>query len=379
MTIYVYFFGMIIGIDASRANRKQKTGIEWYSYYLIQELKKISLDSGDKFILYTPFKLQGSLAKLPSNWEEKILKWPPRYLWTQIRLAWDMFFHAPDLLFVPAHCLPLFSFVKKVVTVHDLGFKHFPKSYTWFQRIYYYYSYYWSLKMAQKIIVPSEFTKNDILKNFYSLRKKITVIPLGYTVKKSLSDNQINPNLVLNKYKIKKPFFLYVGRLEKKKNVFGLIKAYQELKSSRQQQKTPNLVLVGKYGYGYTEIKKEILISENIQEIGYIPSEDLSILYSSAFALVFPSFYEGFGLPLLEAMANKCPILASNAGSLPEIGKTAALYFNPFKTEDIKNAMLKIIENENFRQNLIKRGIKRVQSFSWQKCAQATKKVLFSN
>ncbi len=370
---------MIIGIDASRANREQKTGIEWYSYYLIQELKKIPLAPGDKFILYTPFKLQGPLAEMPINWEERVLKWPPKYLWTQVRLAWEMLFHPPGLLFVPAHCLPLFSSVKKVVTVHDLGFKHFAKTYSLFQRIYYFFSHYWSLKMAQRIIVPSEFTKNDILKNFCSPRGKITVIPLGYTSKKNLSSSQFVSDLVLGKYKIKKPFFLYVGRLEKKKNILGLIKAYQELKKSKKEIEVPDLVLGGKSGYGYAEIKKEISNSENIKEIGYIDSEDLSALYSSALALVFPSFYEGFGLPLLEAMANNCPVLASKAGSLPEVGGMAALYFDPSDPEDIKNVMLKIIKDKELRQNLIKKGNQRIQLFSWKKCAQSTKKVLFSD
>jgi len=96
-------------------------------------------------------------------------------------------------------------------------------------------------------------------------------------------------------------------------------------------------------------------------------------------ALVFPSFYEGFGLPLLEAMANNCPILSSNAGSLPEVGGDAVLYFNPFDLDDIKNVMLRIIKDKELRENLIKKGNERVQSFSWQKCAQSTKKVLFSD
>jgi len=370
---------MIIGIDASRANREQKTGIEWYSYHLIQELKKISLAPGDKFILYTPFKLQGSLAEMPTNWEERVLKWSPKYLWTQIRLAWEMLFHPPDLLFVPAHCLPLFSWVKKVVTIHDLGFKHFPKTYSLFQRVFYFLSHYWSLKMAQQIIVPSEFTKNDILKNFYSPRGKITVIPLGYNPKQSSFNAQADSNLILDKYKIQKPFFFYVGRLEKKKNIIGLIKAYKELKKSKQKLEIPGLVLGGKPGYGYAEIKKEILDSEGIKEIGYIASEDLSVLYSSALALVFPSFYEGFGLPLLEAMANNCPVLASNAGSLPEVGGAAALYFNPSDIEDIKNVMLKIIKDKELMEKLIKEGGERVKFFSWKKCAQSTKEVLFSN
>jgi len=120
---------MIIGIDVSRANKKQKTGVEWYAYYLIQELKKIPLKKGDKFILYSSEKLQKKIKELPSQWEQKILFWPFKYFWTQFRLSWEMLFYPPDYLFVPAHCLPIFCRAKTIITIHDLGFLRFPKTY----------------------------------------------------------------------------------------------------------------------------------------------------------------------------------------------------------------------------------------------------------
>ena len=122
---------MKIGIDASRANRQNKTGVEWYSYHLIQEMKKIT-PADTQVVLYTGEKLTGGLEDCPSNFSQKVLKWPPKYLWTQIRLCWELFFNAPDVLFVPAHTIPFWPIRKKTkvyVTVHDVGFARSPKLY----------------------------------------------------------------------------------------------------------------------------------------------------------------------------------------------------------------------------------------------------------
>lgn len=368
---------MIIGIDASRANKAQKTGVEWYSYYLIEELKKIPLSPQEKIILYSPNKLKGRLGILPWGWEERVLSWPVVYLWTQIRLAGEMLFRSPDILFVPSHGLPFFLPKKKVVTVHDLGFKHFPRSYTLFQRFYYFWIHFWSIRVADRIIVPSEFTKRDLEKEFKVKSKKIKVIPLGFQEQSSQVSSKAKLEF-LKKYNLKAPFFLYVGRLEKKKNIIGLIKAYQLFKNLTSESLIPDLVLVGRPGYGYSNIRKEIFSVSGIKELGYLSSSELPLAYSSALAFIFPSFYEGFGIPLLEAMANSCPILSSQAGSLPEIGGDAVLYCDPFNSESIAQGMLTLWQDREKRQKLIKKGCQRIQHFSWEKCAQATREILFS-
>jgi glycosyltransferase involved in cell wall biosynthesis len=134
---------------------------------------------------------------------------------------------------------------------------------------------------------------------------------------------------------------------------------------------------VGQPGYGYADIQKNIFSTPGVKELGYLSSQELSLIYSQALAFVFPSFYEGFGIPLLEAMANGCPVLSSCAGSLPEIGRDAVLYCNPLDLESITQGMLILSESEEKRKILIKKGYQRVRAFSWQKCAQATKKLLF--
>ena len=364
---------MLIGIDASRANRPQKTGVEWYSYHLIQELKKIPLPQGDKFILYAPEELKGDLGIMPPGWEIKILSWPLKYFWTQKRLSWEMLINPPDILFVPAHCLPIFCRAKKIMTIHDLGFKRFPKAYTFGQRIYYSLVHSFAAKYADKIITPSEFTKTEIINLYKTDPNKIVVIPLGYNKYYNLVEDKNKIEEILTKYQIKKPYLFFVGRLEKKKNIKGLVDAYQQL---LKQNYSLQLVLAGNPGFGYQEVKSQIKsLGEKICRINYVEPKDLVYLYAGAEAFIFPSFYEGFGIPLLEAMASGCPVVASNQGSLPEVAQDAALYFDPKNSLQMVEAIKRIINEQDLRKVLIEKGLARVKEFSWQKCAEKTFKI----
>jgi len=365
---------MVIGIDASRANRKEKTGVEWYSYWIIQELKKVSEKDRVRFILYTPNKLKGELKNLPKNWQEKILKWPFKYFWTQLRLFWEISNTPPDVLFIPSHALPFFIFkkIKTVITLHDIGFKRYPCLYSFRQRFYTDFVYRTAIKKATKIIVPSIFTKNELI-NFYRVKaKKIKVVYSG--IDKKLFRPVVNQK-ILDKYGIKKPFILFVGRLEKKKNLNNLIFAFSNL----IKKKNINLVLVGPVGYGYKEIKKQILKYKNILETKYVKRDDLPYLYSSAELFIFPSFYEGFGFPGLEAMACGCPVVASNQASLPEIYGSAAVYFNPNDLKEMIEKIEKVIEDKKLKEELIEKGFERIKRYSWEKCAQNILKILLTD
>jgi len=362
---------MLIGIDASRANREEKTGVEWYSYYLIQELKKIPLNNGINFILYTPNKLKGELAVLPKNWQEKILKWPLKYLWTQVKLSWEMFKNSPDVLFIPSHALPFFipKKIKTVITLHDTGFRRYPKAYSFWQRFYTNFVYRNAVKKATKIIVPSNFTKNELINLYHAKTEKIKVVYFG--IDKNLFKPTIDQK-ILEKYRIKKPYILFVGRLEEKKNIKNLISAFLLLNQPMQ------LVLVGKPGYGYKEIKKLILRSKNILEIGYVRRNDLPYLYSAAELFILSSFYEGFGFPGLEAMACGCPVIAANQTCLPEIYGPAAIYFDPNSIKEIAGRVEEIINNKSLRKELIKKGFEQVKKYSWERCARETLQILLT-
>jgi len=370
---------MIIGIDASRANKPQKTGTEWYSYHLIRTLAEI--DKENQYKLYLNKSVEEGLKNLGSNFKEKVLKWPPVRLWTQFRLSFEMLRQSPDVLFIPAHVLPLIMPKKSVVTIHDIGFEKHPELYSWKDIWYHKWAIYWAKKKASKIITISEYSKNDLIEKYKIDPEKIKVIHLGYDNDLyKLVDDQGKILSVLNKYVISRPYLLFIGRLEQKKNVLGLIEAFNILKKLGEY-KDLKLVLVGRPGYKFGSIEekiKEYGLENSVLVLGWVPQKDLAYLLNGAEAFVLPSFFEGFGLPILEAMACGTPVLASNRASIPEVAGGAAELFDPKNTEDMVNSIKKVLSNKEHKEELIEKGLERVKNFSWQKCSRETLKVLKS-
>ncbi|MFH0857273.1 MAG: glycosyltransferase family 1 protein [Candidatus Magasanikbacteria bacterium] len=371
---------MIIGIDATRATEEQKTGVGWYAFFLIQELKKI-IPKEVTVILYTNKPLQGVLKELPENWEEKILSWPPKRLWTQIRLSFEMLFHAPDILFIPAHVFPLIHPKKTIMTVHDIAAKRFPHSYSLFERLYSLWSAKFAGKYLWKVITPSHFTKKELQEVFHFGKKesdKIFVVHLGYDEaynrEKKTSDVD-----VLKKYGIVKSYFLSLGRLEEKKNTKESIRAFALWR--KRNKKDFQYVCVGGIGFGYDEIQKEKKkneFSEDILELGWIPPHDLKIIVRYAKVFLFPSLYEGFGIPALEAMASGVPVIATRGQSVEEIGGDALWYAKSTKAEDIAETLQEMSRFEEKRNEKIQKGLERVKQFSWEKMAEETWNILYT-
>jgi alpha-1,3-rhamnosyl/mannosyltransferase len=363
---------MIIGIDASQSNKNQKTGVEWYSYHLIEHLKNIPLNPGDKFILYAPEPLKNDLKNLPLGWENKILNWPLKRFWNQIRLTWELKHCPPDLFFSPGYYPPFFYSGKTVFTVHDLGLFSSLGEPSLKQKFLTRLFLKKALVKAKLILVPSFFTQKELKKNFPLINNsKIKVVPEGYS-----SDfrprNKQETRVILQKYQINKPYFLFVGRREKRKNIINLIKAYARFRKKQAADLCPELILIGQSGLEQAKIKKIIKQTKGVRVLGYVKQPDLPYFYNQALAFIFPSLYEGFGLPVLEAMASGCPVLASQASSIPEVGGKAILYFNPDKIQEIAKKMKVIFKNKKLREDLKIKGLKQVQNFSWQKCAQKT-------
>lgn len=169
---------MKIGIDASRANLSERTGTEWYSYYLIQHLKKV-IPSDTEVILYSKSPLVGDLGILPPHWRSVVLSWPPKFLWTQFRLSWEMVRNPVDLLFVPAHTIPIFHPQKTITTCHDIGFIRMPHLYSLKERMYHRLTMWFAVFFAKSIIAPSEFVKQEILHAYPVPSEKIHVIYHG--------------------------------------------------------------------------------------------------------------------------------------------------------------------------------------------------------
>jgi len=396
---------MIIGIDASRANRERKTGTEWYSFYLIQNLAIIDKTNTYWLYLDTPPTAELKIAiRNNPNFHFKYLDWPLYSFWTLGRLSLEMLWRRPDVLFVPAHTLPLFSPRKTINTIHDIAFVREQNLYfsekvktkiAGSRRLinflvklvtlgkyrsnsvdYLYWSTAFALRHAKKIITVSEFTKQEILSLYPKTKmQKISVVHNGY-------DNEIFRPLkepekmaaVLEKYGIAKPFFLYVGRLEKKKNTPALIEALSLVRENNPEIKE-KLVLIGNASFGFDEVKyviEEFNLNQEVYMPGWISEDDLPYIYNAASAFVFPTKHEGFGIPILESLACGLPTIASDLPVLREIAGEAVLYFNQNDKHDIARAMVRIIKDENLRQILIDKGLEQSHKFSWRQCAEKT-------
>jgi glycosyltransferase involved in cell wall biosynthesis len=357
----------VIGLEATRANKKQKTGTEWYAWYLIQEFKKI--DQENKFVVYYNKYLAGDLKDAPDNFCLKSLPWSFGKFWTHLRLAWELVINPVDKFFA-TNALPIFGRGEMIVTIHDLGFYRNPELYHPIERIYQKLSHSLAIKRADKIITISEATRLDIIKYFPKAKHKIKVIHLGYNKDHFKSIDQEDKKIFIDRHDYPDKYLLYIGRLETKKNIVNLIKAYK--KTSR---KWP-LVLAGRPGnYGYDEIEKlanEPDLKQDIILLGYISQDNYPKLMASAAGFVFPSKFEGFGLPPLEAIASGVPVTCSDIPALHEVVGDAALYFDPDNIEDIKNKIEIIFNDQEQRSDLIAKGLERAKQFSWSKVARQT-------
>ncbi|MCU0680292.1 MAG: glycosyltransferase family 4 protein [Planctomycetes bacterium] len=395
---------LVIGIDASRANREYKTGTEWYSYYLIKRLAEI--DQENQYLLYSDKPLTGTLLHITEtkkNFQAKVLKWPWRYFWTLGRLSLEMIFKKPDVLFVPAHTLPFFSPRKTITTIHDIAFtrdrclynnsicqvenKSFKRLLNFFVKFFTFGRYQsnsvdyldWStkfaLKKAKTIITVSEFTKKELLETYSVNPNKIVVIHNGYNSR--LYQREAKPEAIkktLDKYGLNQPFFLYVGRLEKKKNTPALIEAYALLREEHPEI-DHELVLIGNASFGYDEVKyiiEEFDLDSKIKMLGWVEEQDMPLIFHAASTFIFPSKHEGFGIPVIQALACGIPTAVSDIPVLKEIAGEAVLTFDPNDKKDIMKAMYEVATDQNLRKSLIKKGYQRAENFSWFKCAQET-------
>jgi glycosyltransferase involved in cell wall biosynthesis len=329
--------------------------------------------------LYSEKPLVGELAILPPNWSSKVLSWPPKRFWTQIRLSYEMLVSPPDILFIPVHVFPLIHPQKTVMTVHDVAAIRFPKSYNRFERWYTIWSGKFAARKLWKVIVPSKFTESEL--EFLTEEKNTNVhlVYHGFDAKIGEIKSSEEKNEILRKYNITKPFFVTLGRIEEKKNTGGLLRAFALFRKIVKQDF--QLVLIGKPGYGYARVQEEKqgnLFAKDIVELGYVEAEDLSSILQSAHALVFPSLYEGFGIPVLEGFAAGIPVITSQQISTDEIAGDAAILVNPQDIEDIADAMRTVTEDITLQNTLIKKGAERVKDFSWEKCARETLNVLLN-
>ncbi len=392
---------MIIGIDGNEANVKEKVGISEYAFELLTQFSRFKiLDL--RFKIYLKDIPKQDMPQETENWIYKIIG--PRKLWTQIALPVHLLKDCRlkgrqiSVFFSPTHYAPRFSPIPTVISIMDLSYAYYPQM---FKASDLYQLKHWtsySVKNAMRIFTISQASKNDIIKYYNIEPEKIVVTYPGIKLKnqsirqaqdKKSKIKMTNQNAKLReKYEIEGEYVLFVGTLQPRKNIEKLIEAFARIKNpasrqggqkSRIEDKDLTLVIVGKKGWMYEDILEapnKFGVGENVKFLGFVSDENLDILYKNALFFVLPSLYEGFGLPVLEAMQNGCPVITSNVSSLPEAGGDAALYVDPKSVDDIAEKMTLLMQNEKLRKELIEKGYKQVKKFSWEKTAKETLTVL---
>lgn len=366
---------MIIGIDASRAFVPDPAGPEYYSWHLIRNISKIN--KSNQIILYLR-PGQKSNFRLPKNVKTRVI--PLKYLWTQLGLARETVLRPPDVLFVPAHTLPLLARIFRprlpiVVTIHGLEGKYLPQTSKFLTHIYRNLSITWAVRLATRLIAVSEDTKKDIIKTYRISAKRIKVIQEGVEFGRFARKIKKQIVKIKKRYDINNSYILFVGTVQPRKNLVRLIQAFALLTNSNEL----SLVIAGKLGWLYEDILKapsRFNVENRVKFIGRVEDSDLPALYQNAEVFVLPSLTEGFGLPILEAQAAGIPVVAAKKGAIPEVAGDGALLLDPYKTKEIKDAIIKTLQDKDLRADLIRKGRKNAKKFSWTNTADSTLKYL---
>jgi glycosyltransferase involved in cell wall biosynthesis len=342
-----------IAIDASRTTVSPITGTEHYALELIRAL--IEVNTEHELILYFRDPPRDGLFPNLNHVTIKVL--PFKRMWSHIRLAWEVSRTRPDVLFVPSHTLPFLFLGQGVVTLHDVGYKHFPQAHKPFQRFYLDLTTRFSAWRASRVIADSQATADDLHHFYGTSHNKMQVIYLGLSpLAPAASDGLMPPER----------FFVFVGTLQPRKNIEGIVKAYQIYRA--KSANPAEFVLAGGKGWLFDE--NWIAGADGVHLTGYISDEQKTMLYQKALALVFPSFYEGFGFPALEAMSLGTPVIASNTSSLPEVVGDAGILVDPNDPEQIADAMLRIEQDPELTQRLFEAGKVQAQKFQWHETAR---------
>lgn len=360
---------MRIGIDC-RTITKEKTGIGYYTYYLVKGL--IEIYPNDKFVLF--FADSAMAQKFKSENVEikyfifsKYEKFLP-FFYSHILTAIIIGLAKIEIFHGPANVLPLFYIGKSVLTIHDLAIYRHPRWFPGGQGFATDIVVPQSIRKAQKIIAVSRATKKDLVELFKVPENKIEVIYEGVDLEKFKPREN---NEIIHVFGVDKPYLLFLGTLEPRKNLVRLIQAFS---NSLELANSYQLVIAGRKGWYYDQIFEEVKkrsLQNQVLFTGYISEDEKIKIMQGASAFIFPSLYEGFGLPVLEAMACGTPVACSSNFSLPEVGGQAAVYFDAEDTASIAKALENIFNDPGcFRD----KGLERAKNFSWSKAVEETYK-----
>jgi glycosyltransferase involved in cell wall biosynthesis len=355
---------MLIAINAHSIGTNNG-GNQTYTENLIYALSKI--DKKNEYIIYTN---PGVTLELPSNYKITPLNIKNRWL-RNMALVQRLKKDAPNIYHGQYFLLPLCK-CNSIITVHDISFLSNPEWFTSKEKLMFKF-FNASIKKAKKIIAVSDFTKQELIKYCGIVAKKISVIHNGVAnIFKSSHDGD-TLSKIKTKYSLPSDYLLYVGRINIRKNLSNLIEAFYIFK--KNDPSNFKLVIAGNKEWGNKKLENTIYrlnLNNEVIFTGYVSHSDLPAIYKAAGLFIFPSFYEGFGLPVLEAMACGTPCITSNTSAFMEIASDASLKINPYNIKEMAEAMQRLIRDQNLRNALIEKGLKQIEKFDWLDTAQKT-------
>lgn len=364
---------MIIAVDGNEANVEKRVGVSTYTLELLSYFAAWA-DQNTRFRVF--------LRTAPGPWmprENEFFRYET--VWGPV--AWSQFFlplrllltRRPHVFFAPAHYAPRYCPAPLVVTIHDLAYLYYPEEFLPKDRYKLTRWTKYAVERAVSVIAVSQTTKKDIIKTYQIPESLVRVVYNGFTVKHTNIDTED----VLRKHDlVQDEYVLFVGTIQPRKNIPALLDAFQILASENPALK---LVLVGKKGWLFQPTLDHIEklgLTDRVILTGHVSDYDLDVLYHNALCFVLPSKYEGFGIPILEAMAHQCPVIVSHSSSLPEIAGDAAFYFAAEDPSALAEKISLLINNPDMRKKLISAGNERVAGFSWEQCAKQTLEILQS-
>ena len=368
---------MIIAIDGYEANVGSRVGIGRYAYELLNNLYALSKKQGEKrhtFRIYLPNTPLPDMPKSTEWWQYRVTG--PKKLWTFIGLPMALMADTPkaDVVFTPTHYIPRFISIPRVMAIMDLSYLSYPELFKAkdLHQLVHWTKY--SALHASAICTISEFSKNAIIDTYHMPKNRVYVTYPGLSSNSTMGTKAT--------YNIAKHYILSVGTIQPRKNYVRLIEAFSEfLKLNKQKFGVIDLVIVGKKGWLYEDIlaaPAKFGVEKQVKFLDFVPDADLPALYKNALCFALPSLYEGFGLPVLEAMAQGCPVVVSSVSSLPEIAGKAGIYVTPEDVPSIVNGLLTAVRQRNLIQgrSRIKKGLEQVKQFTWERAAEQTLEIL---
>jgi glycosyltransferase involved in cell wall biosynthesis len=372
---------MIIAVDAYEASAPDRVGVGRFAHDLICALHEITAEK-DKFSfrLFTPFTELSVMPRPSNRWQ--YVKTRSKAVWTFWALPKALARESlrPSVVFSPTHYIPRFTNLPRVAAVMDLSYLHYPQMFKLgdLYKLVFWTAY--SIRNARHVITISQASRDAIIDTYGIMPERVSVVYPG--LNRVFSINDMIRNDIFSKYQISRNYILAVGTIQPRKNYERLIAAFTDfLAVNRQRFRDLNLVIAGKPGWMYEPIlaaPAKFGITDRVKFLSFVSDNDLAALYTNALCLAMPSLYEGFGLPVLEAMAYGCPVVVSRVSSLPEIAGKAAIYVDPTDVKSISHGLLAAVRERNLMQGRyrIKYGRERIKDFTWEKSARVTLDIL---